>query len=109
MTKSNKNKSDEYFLVDLPNSNVVLVLGVLSILSCFLIGLPGIVLGFIGMKLYKKPHELYKIAPELYRKESYKDLRVGYIMSVVGLAMSSFFVLFLLAYLVIFGSLFALL
>ena len=107
MTKSNKNKSDEYLLVDLPNSNAVLIIGILSILSCFLIGFPGVILGFIGMKLYKRPHGLYKIAPELYRKESCKDLRVGYIMSVIGFAMSLLFVLFLLFYVFVFGSLLA--
>jgi hypothetical protein len=109
MTKSNKNQSDEYFLVDLPNSNAILVVGVLSILSCFFMGLIGIILGFIGVKLYKRPHELYKLAPELYTKESYKNLRAGYTMSIVGLAVSSLFVLFILLYVFVFGSLFALL
>lgn len=106
-TSLKRDESGEYVLVNLPNAHAVLVLGSLSILSCFLIGFPGVVLGFIGIRFYKKPHELYQLAPELYRKESYKDLRAGYFMSIIGLTISSLFLLFLLFFVIVFGAPFA--
>jgi len=110
MSKSKKmNKDNDIVLVDLPNSNAVLVMGIFSIFSCFILGLPGLILGLIALNLYKKPHELYHLAPELYKKESYKNLRAGYITSIIGIALSSLFLLVLIFYVVIFGSLAAIL
>ena len=99
------NLDNDIILVDLPNSNTVLVLGIFSIFSCFILGVPGLILGIVALNLYKKPHELYQLAPELYKKESYKNLRAGYITSIIGIALSSLFLLFLIFYVLIFGSL----
>lgn len=104
-----KNQDNDIILVDLPYSNTVLVLGIFSIFSCFILGLPGLIMGIVALNLYKKPHELYQLAPELYKKESYKNLRAGYITSIIGIALSSLFLLILIFYVVIFGSLAAIL
>ncbi|MEN8118957.1 MAG: CCC motif membrane protein [Bacteroidota bacterium] len=105
----NANQDNDIILVDLPNSNTVLVLGIFSIFSCFILGLPGLVMGIVALKLYKKPYELYQLAPELYKKESYKNLRVGYITSIIGIVLSSLFLLILIFSILIFGSLAAIL
>ncbi len=110
MTTSKKmTKNEDIILVDLPNSNVVLVLGIFSIFSCFILGLPGLILGLLALKLYKKPYELYQLAPELYKKESFKNLRAGFITSIIGISLSALFLLFLGFYTLIFGSLLAIL
>ena len=103
------NPDNDLILVDLPNSNTVLVLGIFSIFSCFTFGLPGLIMGMVALKLYKNPHELYQLAPELYKKESYKNLRAGYITSIIGIALSSLFLLILIFYILVFGSLVAIL
>ena len=42
----------------LPNATAVLVLGILSIVTCCCYGIPGIVAGIIGLVLYKKDNAL---------------------------------------------------
>jgi len=107
MYKSQKLKNSDIVLVDLPHSNAVLVMGIFSIFSCFILGFPGLILGIIALLLYKKPYELYQLAPELYKKESFNNLKAGYITAIIGIVLSSLFLLILIFYLVFFGSLVA--
>src|SRR6056297_152016 len=78
----------------LPNASAVLVLGILSIVTFWCInGLVGIVLGIIGLVLAGKPLKLYNDNPELYTESSYKNVKAGKICSIIGLAISGFFML----------------
>jgi hypothetical protein len=45
---------------DLPNATAVLVLGILSIVACWLYEFIGIILGIIALVLHKKENELSK-------------------------------------------------
>jgi hypothetical protein len=84
----------------LPNATTVLVLGICSIVfSCFFVGL---VLGIIGLVLASKPRKMYKETPDLY--DGYSSLNAGYIMSIIGTALSALSVLYWLIWVVILGS-----
>ena len=80
----------------LPNSTAVLVLGILSILTCCCYGVPGIILAVIAIILAKKDLKLYKENPELYT--GYPNLNTGRILAIIGLIMSiiTFIVMFYL-------------
>ncbi len=68
----------------LPHSQSSLILGIISIItSCCCWGLPGIVLGFIGMNEAKKAKALYDENPEMY--DGMNNANTGRITSLIGL------------------------
>lgn len=77
----------------LPNATATLVLGILSIVICFL----GFILGIIGMVLHKKDKELYLSNPAMY-EQSYKAARAGFICSLIGTILSVLVILFYVVY-----------
>lgn len=93
---NNFNTEDEILKVDLPKSDIVLILGISSILLCFLFGFVGIILGSLARKLSKKSIELYDLAPELYTKYSYKNIKAGRVCALIGIILSAFFFFFVL-------------
>lgn len=84
--------------LDLPYSNTVLILGVLSLLLSAAGGFPGIISALIALKVRKKPEELYKYAPELYNKSSYGKIKAGVIMSYIGIVFSVLVLIVLLLF-----------
>ena len=60
---------------DLPNGTVVLVLGILSILTCCCYGVIGLTFGIIALVLAKKDLKLYQESPELYL--NYNNIKIG--------------------------------
>lgn len=90
---------------DLPNATAVLVLGILSIVTCWLYGFIGIILGIIALVLHKKDNELYKTNRSAY-EASYKNSNAGKICAIIGLSLSALFLLyvvFLLIYITSMG------
>lgn len=69
----------------LPNATAVLVLGILSILTCCCYGI-GLVLGIIALVLAHKDMQLYIQNPELY--SGYPNLNTGKILSIIGIVLS---------------------
>ena len=86
---------------NLPNATITLVLGILSIVSCWLYGVFGLILGIIGIVLHQKDKKLYEKNPAVYA-QSYKNAKAGFICSIIGLSLSVltilFFVFFLIFY-----------
>ena len=84
----------------LPNATTVLVLGICSIVfSCFFVGL---VLGIIGLVIASKPRKMYKETPDLY--DGYSSLNAGYIMSIIGTALSGLYTIYWIIWVVILGT-----
>jgi hypothetical protein len=63
--------------IALPNGNVVLTLGIISILTCCCYGVPGLVCGIVALVLAKSSSDLYVSEPGKYTESSYKNLNVG--------------------------------
>lgn len=84
------------FKLQLPNSTAVLVLGIVSILSCWCYGIIGIILGIIALILAAKDRRRYLIEPEVYTESSYKNLMAGRITAIIGLCISTLILLILL-------------
>ncbi|MFP5078931.1 CCC motif membrane protein [Pedobacter sp. JCM 36344] len=89
--------------MSLPNSTPVLVLGILAILSCCCYGVPGLILGIIGLVLGNKDLTLYKSNPDAYTESSYKNSKAGRICSIIALILSVLYVLFIVAIVMFFG------
>ncbi len=76
---------------NLPNGTAVLVLGILSILTCCCYGVIGLTLGIIALVLAKKDLKLYQESPELYL--NYKNINTGKILGIIGIILSSIYLI----------------
>ncbi|MCB0381517.1 MAG: DUF4190 domain-containing protein [Flavobacteriales bacterium] len=89
---------------NLPNSTGVLVLGILSIVFCFCYGLVGMVLGIIAIVLGKKANKLYNDNPNTYSESSYKNMKAGKVCGIIGLCLSSLYLIVIIIYISIVGA-----
>lgn len=88
------NRNDHY-PASVPNAAGVLVLGILSIVTCWLYALPGIACGIIAVVLHQKDKRLYLSNPAKY-EQSFKTSKGGFVCAVIGLSISGLFLLFFL-------------
>lgn len=72
---------------ELPNATAVLALGIISIVGCFMYGVPGLICGIIALSLHKKDKEMYSMSPATY-ETSFKNSKAGYICAVIGTSLS---------------------
>ncbi|MFY1047375.1 CCC motif membrane protein [Chryseobacterium sp. GP-SGM7] len=70
----------------LPNATAVLVLGIVSIVSCCCYGVPGLITGIIAIVLFNKDSKLYQQNPSLY--SDYNNLNTGRILAIIGIVLS---------------------
>lgn len=78
----------------LPNATAVLILGILSILTCCCYGVIGLVLGIIALVLAKKDMALYKVNPNSY--SNYSNLNVGRILAIIGIVLSALYLIYII-------------
>ncbi|MDX5584249.1 MAG: CCC motif membrane protein [Aureibaculum sp.] len=78
----------------LPNSTLVLVLGILSIIGCCCYGLPGIIFAIIALIVANKSSQLYKENPDSYI--GYQNLKAGKIMAIIGIILSVLLIIYIL-------------
>jgi hypothetical protein len=90
----------------LPNATAALVLGILSIPTCWCYGIIGLILGIIGLILGNKALELYKSSPDVYSASSYKNASAGKICAIIGLILSAIYLIFIILLLTIWTELF---
>lgn len=76
---------------NLPNSTAVLALGILSIVLCWCQGVIGIVLAIIALVLANRDTALYDANPDAYTENSYKNLRTGRTIAIIGLILAAAF------------------
>ena len=79
---------------NLPNSTAVLVLGIISVIP-FIIPF-NLITGIIGIFMATKGRKLNSDYPDKYY--GYKNLNAGYIMSIIGTAVSGIVLLWLIIY-----------
>jgi uncharacterized membrane protein len=82
---------------DLPNGTTTLVLGILSIVICF-------VCGIIAYVVSNKDLAMYKANPELYTESSYKNIKIGRVCSLIGIVLQ---VVGLIAYIFLIAFIFS--
>lgn len=88
----------------LPNSTAVLVLGILSIVTCFCYGVIGVILGIIALILASKATAMYKENPNAYTLASFNNMKGGKICAIVGLCLSALYIICIIAYILIIGA-----
>lgn len=75
----------------LPNATAVLILGILSILTCWCYGIIGIILGTLALVLASKDLKTYTLSPEKF--DNYQNLNIGRILAIIGLILSILMIL----------------
>lgn len=85
----------------LKNSTLILVLGILSIVTCCCYGIIGVLLGITTMILAKKATEIYNENPELYT--GFKNVKTGKVLAIIGLILSSLYLIFVIWMVATFG------
>ena len=90
---------------NLPNSNLIMVLGILSILLCWwhFVSIAGIILGFIALVMANRETKLYQANPAGYTTSSLNNVRTGRTCAIIGLTIS--IIVFAFVMLLIFGVL----
>lgn len=79
----------------LPNATATLVLGICSIVGCFLYGIPGLICGIIAIVLNVKDKKVYDTNPPFYAG-SWKNAKAGKVCAVIGLSLSAVYIVVLL-------------
>ena len=77
-----------------PNSTLILVFGILSILTCCCYGIIGLILGIVTIILAGKATKLYAENPELYT--GIQNVKTGKILAIIGIILSALYLLFTL-------------
>ena len=70
----------------LPNSTLILVLGILSILTCCCYGVLGLILGIIALVMANKATALYMENPEQYT--GYQNVKTGKLLAIIGIVLN---------------------
>ena len=105
---SANNEAKQMIPQQLPNSTAVLVLGILSIVMCWCIGIAGLVMGIIALVLAGKSKFLYEKNPGEYTIGSYKNLNAGKICAIIGTSLSGiYFIYAMIKWIIVGGALMA--
>lgn len=86
----------------LPNSTLILVFGILSIIGCCCYGLVGLIFGVIALVLAKKASETYAENPERYI--GYQNVKSGKILAIIGVSLSVIYIVILIVGLIMYGG-----
>ena len=86
----------------LPNANTILILSVLSVITCCLYGVVGIVLAVVAIQKAKKEEQLYWENPEQYA--SLGTVNAARVIAVIGLILSTIYLIFTLYIWIVVGE-----
>jgi len=77
----------------LPNATAVLILGILSIVSCFCYGVVGVILSVIALILASNDLSKYRLNPTQYSQSSLSNLKAGKVCAIIGLSLSALYII----------------
>ncbi len=85
----------------LPNSTLILVFGILSIVTCCCYGIIGLILGIVAIVLAKKATQIYTENPEEY--SGFQNVKTGKILAIIGIILSALYLLLMIWMITAFG------
>ena len=88
---------------ELPNSTLILIFGLLSIIGCCCYGIVGLVFGIITMLMAQKATNIYNENPEMYN--GYQNVKTGKILAIIGIVLSALVLIIGIVSLIILGGL----
>lgn len=85
----------------LPNSTLILVFGILSIVGCCCYGIVGLIFGIVALVMSKKATEIYNADPHRYI--GFQNVKTGRILASIGIILSSIVLISQIVFLIMFG------
>lgn len=85
----------------LPNSTLILVFGILSIVTCCCYGILGLIFGIVALVLANKAKQTYLSNPDLYT--GYNNVKTGRILAIIGIVLSALYIISVAVYFSIYG------
>jgi uncharacterized protein YacL len=82
--------------IQVPNATVVLVLGIISIVSCCCYGIVGVICAIIALVLASSAKKQYDEDPSRYIQSSYNNMNAGKICAIIGLILSILFAIYMI-------------
>ena len=101
--QSSSSQAPMGMLQALPNATASLVLGIISIPTCFCYGIIGMACGVIAIILGSKAVKLYKSNPGIYNPSSYNNANAGKICGIIGTILSALFLVYIVVVLLFYG------
>lgn len=74
----------------LPNSTLILVFGIISIVTCCCYGVIGLIFGIIAVVLASKATKVYAENPELYT--GFSNVKTGKILAIIGIVLNLIYI-----------------
>ena len=78
----------------LPNSTGVLILGILSVITCCCYGIIGLPLGIIALVMAGKATKIYLEAPENYI--GFSNVKTGKVFAIIGIVLNCIFLIYVI-------------
>lgn len=78
----------------LPNSTLILIFGILSIVTCCCYGIIGLPLGIIAWVMSQKALALYAAEPELYT--GVQNVKTGKILAIIGVVLNAIYIIYVI-------------
>ena len=78
----------------LPNSTLILVFGIVSIVTCCCYGIIGLIFGIIAIVLAKKATVVYLENPEQYT--GYSNVKTGKILAIIGIILNLLYLIYMI-------------
>jgi hypothetical protein len=77
----------------IPNADLVLVMGICSIVFCLVYGVVGIACGWVGLHYFGKVKREYESNPSAYTDDSFRNAKAGKVCAIVGISLGALFLL----------------
>ena len=78
----------------LPNANIVLALGILSVITCICYGIFGIIFGIIALVLAQKDMKLDRSNDIVYT--NYQTVNIGRVLAIIGIVLGVLFIIMII-------------
>ncbi len=85
----------------LPNSTLILIFGILSILTCCCWGIIGLIFGIVALVLAKSAKQIYMAEPDTY--SGYSNVKTGRILAIIGIVLSAIYLIVNIVLVAIYG------
>ena len=85
----------------LPNSTLILIFGILSIVTCCCWGIIGLIFGIVALVLAKSAKQTYLAEPEIY--SGYNNVKTGRILAIIGIVLSTIYLILNIVLVIIYG------